>query len=150
MSAIQSARSSALGIGNGILNAAGFKKGGTALASTDLSDSTDLLKNPSPALTTPTVTGGTFSSPTFTGTPVAPTPTAGDSSTKVATTAFVSGALGASRADRIDSPLGRDFASDRLSRSRWLGSISLDLRDPVWHSWNHIRRRRWQHDLQPP
>ena len=35
----------------------------------------------------------TISSPTFTGSPVAPTPTSGDSSTKVATTAFVSSAV---------------------------------------------------------
>lgn len=34
-----------------------------------------------------------LASPTFTGTVAAPTPTAGDSSTKVATTAFVSGAI---------------------------------------------------------
>lgn len=34
-----------------------------------------------------------LNSPAFTGTPTAPTPTAGDSSTKLATTAFVQGAL---------------------------------------------------------
>lgn len=34
-----------------------------------------------------------LASPAFTGTPTAPTPTAGDSSTKIATTAFVSGAM---------------------------------------------------------
>lgn len=34
-----------------------------------------------------------FTSPTFTGTPTAPTPTAGDSSTKIATTAFVANAV---------------------------------------------------------
>lgn len=36
-----------------------------------------------------------LASPTFTGTPTAPTPTAGDNSTKLATTAFVAGATGA-------------------------------------------------------
>lgn len=35
-----------------------------------------------------------LASPAFTGTPTAPTPTAGDDSTKVATTAFVQGAVG--------------------------------------------------------
>ena len=35
-----------------------------------------------------------LASPAFTGTPTAPTPTAGDSSTKVATTAFVQGRIG--------------------------------------------------------
>lgn len=35
----------------------------------------------------------TLASPTFTGTPAAPTPTAADSSTKIATTAFVAGEL---------------------------------------------------------
>jgi Chaperone of endosialidase len=37
--------------------------------------------------------GAPIVSPTFTGTPAAPTPTAGDSSTKVATTAFVEAAI---------------------------------------------------------
>jgi hypothetical protein len=36
-------------------------------------------------------------SPTFTGTPAAPTPTAGDNSTKVATTAFVQSAIAAQK-----------------------------------------------------
>lgn len=39
------------------------------------------------------VGGALLASPTFTGTPAGPTPTAGDSSTKLATTAFVAGAL---------------------------------------------------------
>ena len=37
-----------------------------------------------------------ISSPTFTGTPTAPTPTSGDNSTKIATTAFVNGLVGSS------------------------------------------------------
>lgn len=47
---------------------------GTLLNSTHLSDSASLAR---------------LASPTFTGTPAAPTPTTGDSSTKIATTAFV-------------------------------------------------------------
>ena len=42
----------------------------------------------------------TLESPTFTGTPKAPTPTAGDSSTKIATTAFVAGEI----SGKIDNP----------------------------------------------
>ena len=38
--------------------------------------------------------GALLLSPTFTGTPAAPTPTAGDSTTKIATTAFVATAIG--------------------------------------------------------
>ncbi|MDD3443206.1 MAG: hypothetical protein PHW89_08080 [Sulfurimonas denitrificans] len=40
-----------------------------------------------------------LASPTFTGTPTAPTPTAGDNTTKVATTAFVNTALGSALTD---------------------------------------------------
>ena len=42
--------------------------------------------------------GAPLASPTFTGTPAAPTPTGGDNSTKIATTAFVAGAVSAGAA----------------------------------------------------
>ncbi|MBQ1344786.1 MAG: hypothetical protein IIY62_00345 [Kiritimatiellae bacterium] len=45
------------------------------------------------ALTPSDIGAAPLASPAFTGTPTAPTPTAGDSSTKVATTAFVAGAV---------------------------------------------------------
>ena len=42
-------------------------------------------------------------SPAFTGTPTAPTPTAGDSSTKIATTAFVDNAIDTVGVDKLDT-----------------------------------------------
>jgi hypothetical protein len=53
------------------------------------------------AVTDETGTGAVVfaNSPTFTGTPFAPTPTAGDSSTKIATTAFVTAAILTEAAD---------------------------------------------------
>lgn len=42
-----------------------------------------------------------INSPTFTGAPKAPTPTAGDNSTNIATTAFVAGAISAAITDAI-------------------------------------------------
>ena len=47
------------------------------------------------ALATPLATKAPLDSPTFTGAPAAPTPTIGDNSTKLATTAFVSSAVAA-------------------------------------------------------
>lgn len=50
-----------------------------------------------------------IASPTFTGTPTAPTPTAGDSSTRLATTAYVTGAIAAQKFNYIvsaNSPTG--------------------------------------------
>jgi len=83
---IQSSGGSTLGFWNktGVLNAASFKIAGTALASTHLSDTSSILRNSSPSITTPSM-----SSPTFTGTPVAPTAAPDTNTTQVATTAFV-------------------------------------------------------------
>jgi microcystin-dependent protein len=58
----------------GELSAQGLSIAGTPLASTHLSDTAALAR---------------LASPAFTGTPTAPTPSNGDSSTKLATTAFV-------------------------------------------------------------
>jgi microcystin-dependent protein len=69
---------------DGGFNAQSYSVAGSALESTHLSDSSSILKNPSPSITTPTI-----SSPTFTGTPTAPTAAVDDNSTKVATTAYV-------------------------------------------------------------
>lgn len=44
-----------------------------------------------------------LASPAFTGTPTAPTPASGDDSTKVATTAFVQGAVGAIKTFQRDA-----------------------------------------------
>jgi hypothetical protein len=63
-----------------------------------------------------TVGGAPITSPNFAGTPSAPTPTAGDSSTKVATTAFVATAIG-SMAPVVTQWNGRT------------GSVSLQLTD---------------------
>lgn len=71
---------------------------------------TDTLTNKSISLGTNTITGtlaqfntavtdadlAPIASPTFTGTPAAPTPTAGDNTTKIATTAFVNAAANSS------------------------------------------------------
>ena len=51
-----------------------------------------------------------LASPAFTGTPTAPTPTAGDNSTKVATTAFVQGAL-QDKANRVANPTAGNLAA---------------------------------------
>jgi len=69
---------------DGNVNAAGYRQSGAPLASTHLSDSSSILKNPSPSITTPTI-----SNATMTGTPTAPTPATNDNSTTVATTAYV-------------------------------------------------------------
>ena len=42
-------------------------------------------------------------SPDLTGTPTAPTPTTGDNSTKIATTAFVAGATSSITTEQIDA-----------------------------------------------
>ena len=52
----------------------------------------------------------TLASPAFTGTPTAPTPTAGDNSTKIATTAFVQGAV-SDKANRAASPTAGNLAA---------------------------------------
>lgn len=57
-----------------VLSTQGLKIAGTALSSVHLSDSAQLAR---------------LASPAFTGTPTSPTPTAGDNTTKIATTAFV-------------------------------------------------------------
>jgi len=82
-----------------------------------------------------TVTGGTFSSPTFTGTPVAPTPTAGDSAPRWQPQHSSQALLAQPcRPDR--------FSSGARLRLRPAISFSMArqylarLRDPVWHSWN--------------
>jgi len=69
---------------DGNLDAASYQQGGAALASTHMSDTSVILKNPSPSITTPTI-----SSPAMTGTTAAPTPSTADNSTKIATTAYV-------------------------------------------------------------
>jgi microcystin-dependent protein len=69
---------------DGIVDAAGYRRAGTDLASTHLADAADILRNPSPAITSPTI-----SNAIMTGTPTAPTQAAGDDSTKIATTAYV-------------------------------------------------------------
>lgn len=68
------------------IDADSFAVGGSPLSSTHLADTADILKNPSPSITTPSI-----SSPTFTGTPTAPTPVVDDNDTSVATTAYVIG-----------------------------------------------------------
>jgi len=80
---------------DGIVNAVGFKVAGTALASTHLTDTAQLARLASPALT---------------GTPTAPTPTAGDSSTKLATTAFVQALAAASIPSGTILPYGGSSA----------------------------------------
>jgi len=52
-----------------------------------------------------------LASPALTGTPTAPTPTAGDDSTKIATTAFVQ--------DAIDSFSSVDAISDQAIATAW-------------------------------
>lgn len=69
---------------DGVADAAGYRVSGTALASTHLTDSSSILRNPSPSITTPSI-----SDAAMTGTPTAPTQSAADNSTKVATTAYV-------------------------------------------------------------
>jgi len=68
----------------GAINVASIKQGGSALASTHLSDSANILKDPSPSITTPSI-----STATLTGVPTAPTASVDDNTTKIATTAFV-------------------------------------------------------------
>lgn len=88
----------------GNLSAASFAVAGTALAASHLSNGVEgsgaVILKTSPTITTPTisnptVTTGSFSSPALTGTPTAPTPSPGDNTTKIATTAFVVDAIGA-------------------------------------------------------
>ncbi|MEM3097395.1 MAG: tail fiber protein, partial [Nitrososphaerales archaeon] len=68
----------------GLIDAKGYKKSGADLASTDLSDTANIIRLNSPSITTPTM-----SDPTFTGISVSTTPDNADNSTRVATTAFV-------------------------------------------------------------
>lgn len=68
----------------GAVDAVGYQLSGGALASNHLANASSILKNPSPSITTPSI-----SDAAMTGSPVAPTPSTSDSSTKVATTAFV-------------------------------------------------------------
>ena len=72
---------------NGGFSAQSLSINGAALASTHLSDSAALAR---------------LASPAFTGTPTAPTPVGGDNSTKIATTAFVTTAIGNS----VSVPIG--------------------------------------------
>lgn len=83
---IQASNGATLGYWNhqGYLSASSFKINGVALASTHLSDTTNILLNPSPSITSPTIT-----SPTLTSTPTAPTAAVDTNTTQVATTAFV-------------------------------------------------------------
>jgi hypothetical protein len=57
-------------------------------------------------------------SPAFTGTPTAPTPTAGDNDTSIATTAFVTAAVAAGGGASLASPAFR--AAYQRSRTAWL------------------------------
>ncbi len=63
------------------------RTGAVTLTHSDITDWTTTLTPYAP-----------LASPTFTGTPAAPTPTGGDNSTKIATTAFVAGAVAAGTA----------------------------------------------------
>jgi microcystin-dependent protein len=70
--------------GAGGLESLGLRVSGTPLAVSHLTDGASVLKDPSPSITTPTL-----SSPTFTGDPTAPTAAVDTNTTQVATTAYV-------------------------------------------------------------
>ena len=70
---------------------AGLTKSSVGLGNVD--NTSDADKPISTATQTALDLKAALASPTFTGTPSAPTPTAGDNTTKIATTAFVSGAV---------------------------------------------------------
>lgn len=69
---------------SGNFSAQGLKVSGSPLASTHLSDTASLLREPSPSITTPSI-----STPTLTGVPTAPTAAVDTNTTQVATTAYV-------------------------------------------------------------
>lgn len=74
------------------------RSGAVSLSSTDISDATNvgrsLLSAPSYVGLLNTIGGAPIASPAFSGTPTAPNPVAGNSSTQIANTAWVMGALG--------------------------------------------------------
>jgi len=84
--------------------------------------------------------------PAFTGTPTAPTPAAGDDSTRLATTAFVAGEFDGQR--RVTHPNTDDVLVEVWdeSKSRWQrvhydsGWRSLSLNAAVEDGWVHVRR----------
>lgn len=75
-----------------------------------LANRTRYLKDHVDALETALPLKAPLASPALTGTPTAPTPTAGDSTTKVATTAFVQTAIAAIPAAPVSSVAGRTGA----------------------------------------
>jgi microcystin-dependent protein len=83
---LQNSNGATIGFWNrdGELSGSSLRKNNVLLASTDLADSSSILRNPSPSITSPTI-----SSPTLTGTPTAPTAAIDTNTTQVATTAFV-------------------------------------------------------------
>jgi hypothetical protein len=84
-----------------------------------------------------------LASPTFTGTPVAPTPTAGDSTTKLATTAFVTPAVNA----KYTKPAGGIPATDldnAVQLSLDTADNALSNNEPILHS------RQYSSGVWPP
>ena len=71
---------------------------------------------------TPGTTYAPINSPTFTGTPTAPTPSSGDDSTKIATTAFVQAAVGGGSGDVVVDTYVNTSTGDwyRQYKSGWL------------------------------
>ena len=71
---------------------------------------------------TPGTTYAPINSPAFTGTPTAPTPSSGDDSTKIATTAFVQAAVGGGSGDVVVDTYVNTSTGDwyRQYKSGWL------------------------------
>jgi hypothetical protein len=65
-----------------------------------------------------------LASPTFTGTPSAPTPTAGDNSTLLATTAFITGAI-ATAAQFLANTAQKFLTTDQV----WAAAVPVTLTD---------------------
>lgn len=82
-------------VGTGTYTSAGTTLSRSVVSSTNSNNAISLTGNAQVFLTpnnADLAALATLASPTFTGNPQAPTPTAGDSSTSIATTAFVTGA----------------------------------------------------------
>jgi hypothetical protein len=71
--------------------------------------------------------GAPLASPTFTGTPAAPTPAPGDSTTKLATTAFVANAIGAGGGGTITGVT----AGNGLTGGGTSGTVTVGIAAPV-------------------
>ncbi len=114
--------------GRAILDDANAGAQRTTLGLGNLDNTADADKPVSTATQTALNAKAPLASPTFTGTPGAPTPSVGDASTQIATTAFVSAILPASSADnavaRFDSTTGKLLQASALIAADTTGALS--------------------------